>query len=192
MKKLIVVSVSCMALAGVFYLGSCSTDYEDPGLASLEIEDQIMPVKRLEPEIGGEDAGIPIHPNECALYALVSLKHDDPEDWIGSGMTAEEYYNRLYKYAHDNYDYKGGYMDPSVMLSVGKHFGLLQDGKIFDKDNPSSNFFKNPGKKEIKTVNLVNHTGVFIRYNESSDTVTFRDSEGVKTVPASEVVSVYY
>ena len=194
MRKTFYVSVTEIAVAsGLFYLGSCSTDYEEPGLSSLDIEDQIMRGKRLWPEIGGNpDADIPVNKDECALYALVSLKHKNPEGWTNSGTTAEKYYEQLYKYAHDNYDYQGGRMEPSVMLNVGIHFGLLQGGKTFSKDNTASEFFKDPGKTTVRTVNFANHTGKFIRYNPKGDTVTYSDSEGVKTVPASTVVSVYY
>lgn len=83
-------------------------------------------------------------------------------------------------------------MDPSVMLNVGIHFGLLQGGKTFSKENTASDFFKDPGKTKVRTVNFSDHTGTFIRYNQKGDTVTYKDSEGVKTVPASTVVSVYY
>lgn len=194
MRKTFYVSVAAIAVAsGLFYLGSCTADYEEPGLSSLDIEDQIMRGKRLGPEVGGNpDADIPVNKDECALYALVSLKHKTPEGWTNSGTTAENYYNQLYKYAHDNYDYQGGRMDPSVMLNVGIHFGLLQGGKTFSKDNTASDFFKDPGKTKVRTVNFANHTGKFIRYNPKGDTVTYSDSEGVKTVPASTVVSVYY
>ena len=41
-------------------------------------------------------------------------------------------------------------------------------------------------------MNFADHTGTFIRYNPKGDTVTYKDSKGVKTVPASTVVSVYY
>lgn len=43
MRKTFYVSVAAIAIAsGLFYLGSCTADYEEPGLSSLDIEDQIM------------------------------------------------------------------------------------------------------------------------------------------------------
>ena len=63
MRKTFYVSVAAIAIAsGLFYLGSCTADYEEPGLSSLDIEDQIMRGKRLGPEVGGNpDADIPVN-----------------------------------------------------------------------------------------------------------------------------------
>ena len=162
MRKTFYVSVAAIAVAsGLFYLGSCTTDYEEPGLSSLDIEDQIMRGKRLNPEIdiNPDPSYIPQEDSMCAVYALVSLYPKSKwESGIGSlNERASDYYYDMVEYAEKEYGYQRGTSMPfSTTLEVGKHFGLLSGEQSFVGSGHSANihmfFMQNKGK--IKIVNV--------------------------------------
>ena len=69
MKNFIyLLGAGCIVTTCLVSIGSCSTDLEEPYSSDLTIENQITRIKRTSPELND---GIPVHENECALYALM-------------------------------------------------------------------------------------------------------------------------
>ena len=179
MRKTFYVSVAAIAVAsGLFYLGSCTTDYEEPGLSSLDIEDQIMRGKRLNPEV--------------SLYPKSKW-----ESGIGSlNERASDYYYDMVEYAEKEYGYQRGTSMPfSTTLEVGKHFGLLSGEQSFVGSGHSANihmfFMQNKGK--IKIVNVAGHTAKFKSFDSKTGTVHLYGTDPkYNTCNVRDVISVFY
>lgn len=193
-----------MVSVSSFFLGGCSVDndYDYPeDMELLDIDTQISKKRNTSGESIGTDPyeeakRIPERENECALYALTSLKVNSKYDWIGHNTTAEEYYNKLSNYAADEFEYEGGEMEPSVVFEVGKHFGLFNAQMSFNGN--AAEYFETIG--DLKTVKIVNvwdgisefgHTGTFYSYNRTTKEVTYKDKDGRHTLPAKDVRSIY-
>ena len=201
MRKTFYLSVAAIAVAsGLFYLGSCTTDYEEPGLSNLDIEDQIMRGKRLNPEIdiNPDPSYIPQEDSMCAVYALVSLYPKSKwESGIGSlNERASDYYYDMVEYAEKEYGYQRGISMPfSTTLEVGKHFGLLSGEQSFVGSGHSANihmfFMQNKGK--IKIVNVAGHTAKFKSFDSKTGTVHLYGTDPkYNTCNVRDVISVFY
>lgn len=179
-----------LLLGGVAFF-SCSKDNDDfyEGI-DLSVDVNI-PLTRVTGEgnqvLNPSYDDIPEYEDECALYALAKLKNN-----YGAGNTAEDFYNSMKKYAHDNFGYEGGAMDMDVMLEVGRHFNLLSESTTFDGENsmtPSEYF---SGGNRPKTIMIEGHTAKFVLYNKNTDRVRYTDSEGLGWVDANKVLGVMY
>lgn len=194
MRKTFYVSVAAIAVAsGLFYLGSCTADYEEPGLSSLDIEDQIMRGKRLGPEIDDNSNSpyyIPVEEDECALYVLTLIQGENGS-WTSQNK-ASKFYNKLKKYATDSLDYTGGTMSSSTMLKVGQEFGLVTDQQTFGGSVKAEIYFMTSDLNRVKTINIAGHTGMFISYDKRTGKVTYKDYRGKQTCHVNEVMSVFY
>lgn len=182
MKNLVFFVFVSLLTSCLFYLGSCSTDYDDPGLLSLELEDQIMRGKRLSPENDefAKACEIPVEDSMCAAYALTSLYPTSewrPENGFGSfepKTAADSYEEIVVDYAETNFNYKRGTPMPfSTTLEVGKHFDLLFGEQWMDElGGPLGTrryFEENQGN--IKIVNVNGHTGKFKSYDSRTGTI---------------------
>lgn len=200
MKKYIyVIATACAVTSGSMFLGSCSAedDYYPEELV-LDINDQIGRKRSMSGEGDGiftDDpyasyGKIPVNEDECALFALTSIKEKDNEGWHSSGTNAEEYYYNLYDYASEKFGYEGGSMDASTMLEVGKHFDLITGIESFGSAQDAANYFTT--NKGIKIINIEGHTAKFVSYDAKKQEVKYYDSEGPHTCPVGDVISVFY
>ena len=197
MKKYIYVSATvCAVVSGSMFLGSCSVedDYYPEELV-LDINDQIGRKRSMSGEGIFTDpyasyGKIPVNEDECALFALTSIKEKDNEGWYSSGTNAEDYYYNLYDYASENLGYEGGSMKPSMMLEVGKHFDLITGLKSFGNAQDAASYFNT--NKGIKIINIEGHTAKFVSYNAKKQEVKYSDSKGTHTCPVGDVISVFY
>ena len=200
-KHICAFAVIRLVSASITFLGSCSTedDYLYPEETYLDINNQI-PRKR---NTSGETLGtnpetgwgkIPVNEDECALYALTSLKHDTDLGWYNANTKATDYYYRMYDYAAKNHNYKGGSMKYPTILAVGKQFNLINGMESFASGtNEALMYFNtNANSGKIKMVNLENHTAKFESYNQRKQKVTYSDSKGTHTRPVTVIKSVFY
>ncbi len=194
MRKTFYVSVAAIAVAsGLFYLGSCTADYEEPGLSSLDIEDQIMRGKRLGPEIDDNSNSpyyIPVEEDECVLYVLTLLQ-GKAEKW-NSRNKASDFYGDLKKYAVDSLGYKGGGMGSSMMFDLGQKFGLIGEQHVLGKSESAIQYFTGSNVGRIQTIVTANHVGMFISYDRLNERVHYQDYRGKMDCHISEVIAISY
>ena len=188
MKNFIyLLGAGCIVTTCLVSIGSCSTDLEEPYSSDLTIENQITRIKRTSPELND---GIPVHENECALYALMYLKGNE-NYWRENGRNAGEYYTNMRNYAMDNYEYKGGEMNESTILGVGKRFNLISDKISFSNGASAKEFFENPLNRP-KIIGIPGHVGKFKEYNSGTGIVIYYDSKGKQDCPVTQVTTVFY
>lgn len=187
MKNFIyLLGAGCIVTTCLVSIGGCSTDLEEPYSSDLTIENQITRIKRTSPELND---GIPVHENECALYALTSLK--SYSYWNTHDISKNDYYENLRKYATNEYGYKNGEMNESIILGVGQHFKLLSGKKSFDNGASAEEFFENPSNK-AKIIGIPGHVGTFQNYDSHNKMVMYHDSTGSHLYPVTQVITVFY
>lgn len=200
-RKIYLAIVTSVTVFGVAYLGSCSADYEEPEFVNLGIEEQIMRVKKTSPEFGVNTPpyAIPVNENECALFALTAVKGQGSSAWPGGDDTASNYYNKLRDYAINKLEYTGNTaMGWNTILEVGKHFGLLEgmasfmtsDGRV--DTFAAERYFSSSDVKNIKIINIENHTAKFKSYDPMTRMVKYYDANGGHKCHVTKIMSVMY
>ena len=91
----------------------------------------------------------------------------------------------------DNYEYKGGEMNESTILGVGKRFNLISDKISFSNGASAEEFFENPLNK-AKIIGMPGHVGTFQNYDSHNKTVMYHDSTGDHLYPVNQVTTVFY
>lgn len=189
---------------GSILFHSCSADDEDYDAYDLSIEHNITRVRlnaefpmqtgnEADPNNSRNYSNIDsnaMNDNECALWALTTASGTQ---W-SSTNNATNYYENMRDYAVSNCEYTAGEpMTMSTMFEIAKHYDIATGMDELSSGN-AANYFSNASSngKTIKTIAIQGHTGVFVKYNEKKQTVTYKDYEGEHTIPASQVISVLY
>lgn len=205
MKKLIYILMPTLIITtGSILFHSCSADDEDYDAYDLSIGNNVTRVK-LNAEFpfqSGNDSAIDnpknyknidpneMNENECSLWALTKASG---QQWSFTN-NATNYYKNMRDYAVNNCEYTAGdSMTISTMFEIAKHYDIATGMDELSSGN-AANYFSNASSngKTIKTIAIQGHTGVFVKYNEKKQTVTYKDYEGEHTIPANQVISVLY
>lgn len=174
----------CIVATSLLFIGSCSTDVEETFSENLSIEKQIPRVKRTI-------EGIPVEKDECGLYALMLVKAGGKDQyWNEPGRNADEYYERMKKYAEEECGYKGGEMNASTLLDVGKKFNIIEDSNSFDANTMSC--YDCFVDRKPKMVGNPGHIGRFVSFNEKTNKVRYQDSTGSHEWNVSDVTTIFY
>lgn len=197
MKKSVFLLLIGAMINFTFIVGCSGDEYEFDDYYEKSLNHNKIPRLRSssaeinqDPYFGYGD--IPKYTNECALYALTSLKRSSAQGWYEYGTSAEDYYHELKSYAMENYDYQGGTMTYDTMYKLGKQFGLFENHVKFNSNYMPQDFFRDHNNiKNIRTINMDGHTAKFKEYLPLEGKVEYIDSEGTHSCYLNSIVSVF-
>lgn len=127
----------------------------------------------------------------CFIYLALIKGGNNGRYWDDRNVDPKNYYKQLSDYAIKELDYKGGAMNESMIIEVGKHFNLISGEYKFSQDaNKEEYFLRNQSK--IKMINIPGHTGQFSSYNSKTGKVFYYDYKREQDCSINDIISVFY